>query len=881
MRKHKKSIMAFSLAFVMLTSCGNHFDAPPLEDPVSVVEPYYTVTRGNVGKIEVAEGVISAKPYCQFWKTQVGVQEIKVELGQFVKAGDVVAVADYEMAQRQNTEIQNQISRIQSIYNQTSKRYDVMEEEYNLTLKGAKKLGDTATEKEMKANLKELEECRKYDKALCGIRVSACNKEMEELQKVMKDTNLVADHDGYVTYVKDIDANNMVSKEDNVVIISDYNDTYIETKDAKGARIKPFETIYITDNGVRHDLKEIEYSENELMIASNKQLTITRRYVYEDGGKLPEVGKMVYIVQKHQSADNVIVIDKNYIFEDEEGTFVYVMKDGVSEKRYITIGESDTNKREVKSGLEEGEKVFAKDNPIMPSQYTEVEAKYGSLVMTEMNNKLLIDDRKSDVQKFYGRGTVSKIVTDGERVKKGEVICSISTDEGAAILNEMQVNMARVREGHENEVEMIDANIKELKKQINALKDEKKASSKESGKKSESTTEAKKETPTTEIAPESEGANNQVEDKKEKQAEEVKGAEEAVSSQDIGFDDMSARVEILAAELEEATETTQDTETTTEMTETETEATTETTTATEATTEVTTEAITEAATEATTQVTEQMTEATTEDVKKEQNTADEKKDKTEDASKNKKPEEKPTNPYQKEILECQIQELEIDKTIAQIDYSYTAASMERSYNEMLKGNDGSGEKKFIAQEDCVIRKTYCSRGDRVDYGSRIFSIVQEGNPKVLIKNKDHYALNQAVNIVVDGDTRYKGKIISDNSYSGNYLTTKDGEVFVTYNAEGSEMNYYMASEDKNLYTDTNQKSAKIVIGDYNGVVVLPARAVYDTTRNGKEAVIYVWKKVGDSWNMQIITAVYMQIEDTGYYAVLDGVNVGDTLAMQE
>ena len=92
MRKQKfKTIIASILACSMaatFTSCGTkEASAPELLSPVSGMDSYREVCYGDVGTMEICFGTIVPTQYAHFWTTNVTIDEIKVDVGDYVHAG--------------------------------------------------------------------------------------------------------------------------------------------------------------------------------------------------------------------------------------------------------------------------------------------------------------------------------------------------------------------------------------------------------------------------------------------------------------------------------------------------------------------------------------------------------------------------------------------------------------------------------------------------------------------------------------------------------------------------------------------------------------------------------------------------------------------------
>ena len=95
------------LCSVSLVACGTKYaDAPALLEPVSGTESYREVSVGDVGALKIAYGSIVPTEHAVFWTTQVNVAEVLVDVGDYVEAGQVVATADLEAAQKAKQDLE-------------------------------------------------------------------------------------------------------------------------------------------------------------------------------------------------------------------------------------------------------------------------------------------------------------------------------------------------------------------------------------------------------------------------------------------------------------------------------------------------------------------------------------------------------------------------------------------------------------------------------------------------------------------------------------------------------------------------------------------------------------------------------------------------------
>ena len=457
---------------LLTTGCGKEvMEAPELQKPVAVNESYRPVEMGNVGDIDIRDGVVVPTDYCHFYLTTAKVSEIKVEVGDYVEAGTVIVEADTEGATEQISSLNGQKSLNYNAWDISCKVYEQNKKELEYKLKGAKENGDIDGEKTFETQLAVLEENHKYDELFYNHQQRALDEEIAKQQEIAGDGTLVASHSGYVTYIKDLADSDNVNGCDNIVIISDYDDCYIELPgDEKSNKLEKIYPVYYTmKDGKRQMLKIYEYLPEELMTAQARALTPPIRMKFEDEGVMPEVGSNVPVFLQKTETKESLMVGNDSLYEDEQGDFVYVKNGEGKEIRYVELGASDTFNTEVISGLSEGEMVYYTSDSVLPESYEEYTVSYGDYQATEESDFYSI--KETTRKKFYSEyeGQIENIsVTQGQEVKVGDLICTIRTNEGSASLTEMYNGIINFKAAHVATMEALNKSISEKEDEIEA-----------------------------------------------------------------------------------------------------------------------------------------------------------------------------------------------------------------------------------------------------------------------------------------------------------------------------------------------------------------------------------------------------------------------------
>lgn len=446
MRKSRlgTGILAVLLSVEMLlcSGCGkNASETPPqLLEPASANSAYRPVELGEIGKTIVLYGTVVPTDYCSFYYTGVDIDEIVVEIGDYVEEGEVLAYADVESAREKLEDLTADLTNENQNYELSNRMAQVREHQITAD-------GDASDE--VKANWMSAEkENQRYDKLLHDYRVRKLNESIEEQQDIIEEGTLRAKHTGYVTYTKNLGEDTNAGAFENIVVVSDPEETYIElSKTTIGQyNYTNYEVKYIQLAGERYEVTEIPYSMDEVILAKTSSRYPNVRMTCPDAGELT-LGETYPIFFRKEKVEEVPVIGLDSLYGEEDDYFVYVKnEEGGQEKRPVTIGVSDDNYAEVTSGLTVGELVFYVSDARMPAEYEEYTVKLTDYEVENMSrNYILADEQISWYDAEYEGTIVEVAVKKDDEVEAGDLLYVIKSDKGKAVLTE-----ARNRISHEN-----------------------------------------------------------------------------------------------------------------------------------------------------------------------------------------------------------------------------------------------------------------------------------------------------------------------------------------------------------------------------------------------------------------------------------------------
>lgn len=472
MKRVFRQIALFMAVIFLLTACGKRRpEVPELLEPKASNESYRTVEYGDIGMTQIMYGVVVPTDICHFWKTSVNISEIKVDIGDYVNEGDVIAVADLDAANENISAINSEITLAQSSKAENDKKYELMKQELQYKLIGCQETGDSEGAATFTTELAVLEENHNYDNLLYQHNIDNLNERAAEQQEIVEDGTLTARASGYVTYVKDISANSQVNNTENVVVISDYNECYVELQD-EGATVdkellEEYPICYTNAGGKKCALVEYKYSAEELLVAQSRSKYPFIRLKYENEADVPEAGTNVPVLMQKEVAENVLIIGNDSLYQDEKGDFVYVKVGDKKEIRYVELGMADRYNSEVISGLSEGEQVYYSSESVLPESYVEYPVEMTDFIAYKYTDSYVFEDTQQlrYFSEYEGQVTDVKI-KQGSEISEGDLICTIKTNEGSARLTEMSNAITEFKKAYEQSCKDYDAQLAELERQM-------------------------------------------------------------------------------------------------------------------------------------------------------------------------------------------------------------------------------------------------------------------------------------------------------------------------------------------------------------------------------------------------------------------------------
>lgn len=440
MRQREKYLAAILAVSLFLTSCGGAAgqSGPELQEPVSRNSTYQPVETGSIGQTEALMATVMPKEYAHFYKSDVIIEEIAVEVGAYVKKGDILARADTREARLQKEELEGELA-------QEKKTFSLKEKISGEKLKEVREAGGRSVRKETAL----LKEDARYERQLYEQRVSDLGKAIKAEEKKISQGLLRARHAGYVTFRKNLAQGVAATSDENIIVVADRKDLYLEPAGQRVGdfKYKKYKVKYIYSNGKRYSVKEIPYRQSEMALAERTGQYPAVRLTCPAGAGL-SAGDTCLVYFRKKEEQKVLVVSNDCLHTQGEEYFVYVKNErGEEEKRIVTVGSKDDYRTEIRSGLKKGELVSYSSSAALPVNYNTQTVTWSDFEIRSKTGSCRSADASPYVQLAKKEGLIVKgAVSDGDKVKKGDLICVVDTGVTKASLTELSLQIQKEKD---------------------------------------------------------------------------------------------------------------------------------------------------------------------------------------------------------------------------------------------------------------------------------------------------------------------------------------------------------------------------------------------------------------------------------------------------
>lgn len=351
------------------------------------------VIRGDMQITMVMDAYVGPKVEQLSFKENGLFGDYKVQLGDEVKAGDVLAVSDVRAAEKEieqkrqaledltvnfdyrNETFNNQIEiiklRMDDVYDQIEKEEYMSPEFTALCIK----VGNYDEEKKrMELQQKQLREM--YD-----LELPHYQKQLQEAIDKGTGNVIKAPFDGVIVALKGESANDSqdmidqgrvnrvpIPERDQVIDTSQYyvavadpTVLYVRCDYVSQPVIDMADSVFFWKDGTEYPVSYVPMEERKYRDMKNSGEVLYSEFAIDDGGEAIQTGdygKLKLVVAEKK---NVLLVPQLAVISDRSGVFVYRDKNGQKEKVRVKTGSKDGISIEIMEGLQEGDRVYVQE----------------------------------------------------------------------------------------------------------------------------------------------------------------------------------------------------------------------------------------------------------------------------------------------------------------------------------------------------------------------------------------------------------------------------------------------------------------------------------------------------------------------------------------
>lgn len=457
MRKILRGGICIQLSLLLLLcSCGNGNEGKPAEDivllePVGAIAGYEPAAYRNLYDVKTYASAVYPQITEYAYETDQIFSGYSVLPGEEVKAGELLLKADLNVIDRQIeakretlremeeshaeyvTDMQTQIDAAaeKTAFWEARLQEQGAEGEYKLALHN---------ENDLRQQLDNANQLYELDHAY----------EAELLAELLEEREaafLYSEASGVVVATAYLNAGSYIEAGRPVAAVADLEQKVLKCEFIKAYVMDNTKEVYAFIDGKRYEIEYQPMKTGEYNRLTEQGGSLFSTFHFLDDTSDLEIGSYAVIVLVSDSRKEVVTVSKEAIRRDENGSYVYVYRDGEMIYTPIKTGMTDGSYTEIVSGLSVGEMVMVQKLQ-----------QYGS------NTTVLEKDNYADV--FGGRGNLyypSSVLVRNEieygtvyfqeflvgvnqHVEKGDVIATVRVEGDEAALDRIKSQLARAEE---------------------------------------------------------------------------------------------------------------------------------------------------------------------------------------------------------------------------------------------------------------------------------------------------------------------------------------------------------------------------------------------------------------------------------------------------
>lgn len=315
--------------------------------------------RMDIKKMELYDAQIAPRTTELSFPTNGQFDRYEVELGSFVKQGDIIARTQEKQLKEDIKRLEESIEELSYNYNNNVKRYETRIRILKLELESITLDVGTKTNKKIDKDRQTL--LLEHEKERYVLELNRQKKTLANLKSKIGANRIVAPHDGVVVYLAPLSEGNYVNDSTNYVAITDESVYTMVCKYMSALTVEKKLHVYGVKDNKEYDLTYVPMDNNVYSKLVSSGQPVYSSFIIDTPDDNMQYSDGARVVTLSEEANQVIAVPKLAIRSDTVGKYVYQKVDGKKVKTYIKVGITDGINIEITEGIKEGDVVYVEN----------------------------------------------------------------------------------------------------------------------------------------------------------------------------------------------------------------------------------------------------------------------------------------------------------------------------------------------------------------------------------------------------------------------------------------------------------------------------------------------------------------------------------------
>lgn len=336
--------------------------APELLEPAGVKSDIVTLQKGSIQQFYVYNGELV--PYVEELQFAADglFKEYKVELGETVQEGQVLAVLDDESIQDAIDAQEEAVAEIKRYGGYTDREFVAEIESLKATLAGMQSSGASQTDCQIQEKKIALMEAKMaQNQELRNLELQQHYNRLNKLYAQTEELTIVAPFSGKVVYRSELNKGSGVRKDTPVICIADEEQMFVSVEQINSSILQQAIETYAVIEGKEYPVIYKPYDSSDYLSMSLSGGKIDTRFVLAEPSNAVQYGQFAQIMVVVKRNDNAHILPKNAVYQDGATRYVYKETEDGRVRCDVEIGIYNSVEIEILSGLQEGDAVYVQE----------------------------------------------------------------------------------------------------------------------------------------------------------------------------------------------------------------------------------------------------------------------------------------------------------------------------------------------------------------------------------------------------------------------------------------------------------------------------------------------------------------------------------------